>query len=160
LDDKLITICCIVVILLSTGCGANYMSSLYSKDDKIASDTNSFTLDKKEQAVDGQAYSGKLKFEGMDTIWEYNAEDDIEIELSYLLLVKKGKAKLVLINPVGELETIVKNEDNSIQEDMETIKVSLKKGENRIKLVAADKAEIELKLNVSEGELNNVGFDR
>ncbi|MBU5438050.1 hypothetical protein KQI42_08530 [Tissierella sp. MSJ-40] len=157
---RLIAACCIIVTLLCTGCGVNYMNSLYSKDDEISSDTNSFSLDKDEQSIDGQAYTGKLEFEGMDTIWKYNAEDDMEIELSYLLSVSKGKAKLVLIDPSGKLETLVENKDKTIQKDMETIKMSLKKGENRIKLVASNKAQIELKLSVDVGDLNNIGFNR
>jgi hypothetical protein len=157
---RLIVVCCTIITLLCTGCGINYMSSLYSNDSEISSDTNSFNLDNEEQSIDGQEYIGKLEFEGMDTIWRYNAENDMDIKLSYLLSVNKGKAKLVLINSAGELETLVENKDNIIQNDMETITVPLKKGENRIKIVASNKAQIELKLNANVGEFNKIGFDR
>ncbi|MGF7056907.1 hypothetical protein [Brassicibacter mesophilus] len=157
---RLIVVCCTIITLLCTGCGINYMSSLYSNDSKISSDTNSFNLDNEEQSIDGQEYIGKLEFEGMDTIWRYNAENDMDIKLSYLLSVNKGKAKLVLINSAGELETLVENKDNIIQNDMETITVPLKKGENRIKIVALNKAQIELKFNANVGEFNKIGFDR
>ncbi|KNF07628.1 hypothetical protein CLPU_14c00460 [Gottschalkia purinilytica] len=157
---RLIITFCIFATLLFTGCRLNYMSSLYSKDNKISSDTNSFSLNKEEQSMDDQEYIGKLEFEGMDTIWKYNAENDMKIKLSYLLSVNKGKAKLVLIDPTGKVETLIENKDSNTQKNIETIMISLKKGKNRIKLVASNKAQIELKLNVNVGDLNKIGFDR
>ncbi|MGF7059655.1 hypothetical protein [Brassicibacter mesophilus] len=157
---KLIIVYGIIITLLFAGCGMNYMSSQYSNDSKISSDANSFNLNSEEQLIDGQEYIGKLEFEGMDTIWRYNAESDMDIKLSCLLSVNKGKAKLVFINSAGELETLAESKDNIVQNDMETITVSLKKGENRIKIVASNKAQIELKLNVDVGELNKIGFDK
>lgn len=153
-------ILCYIIIftLVCTGCGLSPMKSLYSKDSKISSASNSFNLNSEEQSIDTEGYTGKLEFEGMDTIWKFETEKDAEIKISYLLSVRSGKAKLVLINPECEVEILVENKDNTIQEQLEMIRVSLKKGENRIKLVASDKAKIDIKLQIDVGELNKIGF--
>lgn len=153
LIKRIIIIECIVSSLVISGCGSNYMNSLYSNNKEISSDTNSFSLNNDNQALDEKGYVGKLEFEGMDTIGEFNPERNTEVEISYLLSVTKGKAKLVLIKPDGDLETIVENKDNTKQSKMNSTKLSITKGENRIKLVAQDNAQIELKINVSNGEL-------
>lgn len=145
----------VFITLLLTGCSMNY---LYSNDKKISSYTNSFNLNKAEQTIEDQEYIGELEFEGMDTVWIYNAEQDMDIEVSYLLSVSEGKAKLVFIGPEGELKILVENTGNVIQKEMKTSKFSLKKGKNRIKLIGANKAQIYLKLKINEGILYTVGF--
>lgn len=147
--------CVILISLLLTGC---WMNSLYYNESKISSDTNSFNLNKAEQTIENQKYVGVIEFEGMDTIWTYDTEENKDIEISYLLSVSKGKAKLVLIDPKNNVKVLAENFDNTIQNEMETIQLSLEKGKNRIKLVAADKAQIHLELGINEGNLHKVGF--
>ncbi|WP_042274489.1 hypothetical protein [Faecalimicrobium dakarense] len=150
---------CIISALVINGCSAN-MKSVYSSTNKISSNTNSFNLNDESQTMDNQSYVGKLEFEGMDTIWTYNAENNEDVELSYLLSVAKGKAKLVLINSNGDIEIIIENKDNAQPTDMNSAKLSLTEGENRIKLVAQDNAQIELKFKISKGEITKIGFDK
>lgn len=149
----------IVSSIIISGCGLNYMSYLYSNNKKISSD-NSFSANNTKQTLDEHGYVGKLEFEGVDTIWSYNTETDTEVEISYLLSVTKGKAKLVLIKPDGEVEIIFESKDNNKQSKTNSTKLSLTKGENKIKLVAKDNANIELKIDASKGDLYKVGFDK
>lgn len=155
---KKIGICAVLLGLICVGCASNYMGSFYSKDSEIASDNNSFNLNTSEQALDETGYTGKLEFEGMDTVWKYDADKDTEVEIGYLLSVDEGKAKLVLISPTGKIQTIVENIEATKQKELQTIKIKVEKGINRIKLVAADKAKIEMKLQASQGKLDDVGF--
>lgn len=150
---------CIISVLAISGCSAN-MKSIYSSTNKISSSTNSFNLNDESQTIDNQSYIGKLEFEGMDTVWTYNAENNEDVELSYLLSVPKGKAKLVLINSNGDIETLIENKDNDEPTDMNSVILSLTEGENRVKLVAQDNAQIELKFNISKGKIAKVGFDK
>ncbi|BCJ92765.1 hypothetical protein acsn021_03340 [Anaerocolumna cellulosilytica] len=150
---------CLGIAFLLVGCSRNYMSSLYSNDKEIVSESNSFSVDEETQNIEGQQYSGSLVLEGMDTIWKYDAKEDMNIDISYELSVNKGKAKLVLISPDDACETIVENNEKAEQKELETVTVTLKKGENRIKLVAADKAQIDLDLSVDKGEFNKVGIN-
>lgn len=149
---------CILLVLILSGCSNNSMNTLYSNDKKIASDSNSFNLNSDKQSIDGQAYNGKLEFEGMDTLWKYKADKDYKIDISYLLSVAKGKAKLVLIYPDGTVTNIEENTDKAKPNELSTTSLTLLKGENRIKLVGANKAQIDLEVKISEGEFEKLGM--
>lgn len=151
-------IICVVIVMLFSACSNNPMNSLYTNDKKISSDSNSYNLNDETQNIEGQKYSGSYEFEGMDTLWKYEVERDCEIDISYLLTVTKGKAKLVLISPDGTLTTITENVDNSKQNGLDNISLSLQKGENRIKLIAANKAHIEIEVQINEGEFEKLGM--
>lgn len=45
--------------------------TIYSNEKKIASDTNSYNLDVKEQEIDGHKFTGNIEFESIDTIWKH-----------------------------------------------------------------------------------------
>lgn len=134
------------------------MNLIYSNDKKIANDSNSYNLTDDKQNIDGQIYTGEFEFEGMDALWTYKTEQDCKIDISYLLSLSRGKAKLVLITPDGAVTNIVENTDNSKQNELTTTSLSLLKGENRIKLVAANKAQIELEVKIDEGDFEKLGF--
>lgn len=150
--------CIAIITFLCTGCSTNPTNRLYSEDDQIISEEDTFNLNDKEQKIEGQVYRGQLEFEGMDTLWTYEVEEDIEVALSYLLSLSSGKAKLVHIDPEGEVSVIVENKDVSTQAALENCMLSLRKGENRIKLVAANKAQIDMQLEIGLGTFNKVGF--
>lgn len=165
---KILVIICILEVMMINGCSVNYKDSLesfdvnsvYSDESKISSENNSYSLNDLKQTVCEQEYTGQIEFEGMDTIWKFKVESESEVEISYSLSVTKGSAKLILINPDGELETIV--ESNKIVEGDNLVSTTLvlKKGENRIKLVGRDNAQIDIRFKVSDGELYKVGFDK
>ena len=43
---------------------------------------------------------------GMDTIWNFDTEEDSVIDITYTLHVSSGKIKLVLISSEGEVSII------------------------------------------------------
>lgn len=96
----------------------------------------------------------------MDTIWTCNSDSKSEVEVSYLLSVTKGMAKLVLIKPDGELETIVESEKEVDRNNITSTKIALEKGENILKLVGKNDARIYLNLKVSSGKLYKIGFNK
>jgi hypothetical protein len=146
------------MVMALSGCSASGMNGIYTNNSKIASAGNSYNLNKKEQTIEEKQYTGQFELEGMCTLWRLDAEEDMEVEVSYLFSVTQGEAKLVLITPDGQVQDIVVNEDKMVQEDVEVIQLALQKGENRIKVVARDKAKIALDMSVSEGQLEEIGF--
>lgn len=144
-----------IMMLVLTGCS---MGAIYSNEKKIASDNNSYNLDVKEQKIDGNKFTGNIAFEGMDTIWKYQAEEDSLIDITYLIKLTAGKAKLVLISPDGDVVNIVETTDKSDLMEASTISLSLKKGENRIKLVAADNAKISFEIGIEVGDFLELGM--
>lgn len=55
---------------------------------------------------DGHLTASVEKMEGMDTIWNFDTEEDIVIDITYTLHVSSGKIKLVLISSEGEVSII------------------------------------------------------
>lgn len=139
-------------------CSTNPMTAVYDSDVKIAGPSNTYNLTNIEQSIDGQNYICDVeRFEGMDTIWTYEAPADETSELNCLISVSSGKLKLVLIEPDNTLTTIVELTAETGQEDSRTFPLNLKKGENRIKVVTGADTQFDMELSVPVGTLQNLG---
>ncbi|WP_308780268.1 hypothetical protein [uncultured Clostridium sp.] len=49
----------------------------------------------------------KNKIEGLDIIWTYEADKDMELDMKYLLNVTSGKVKLVLISADNSVTSLI-----------------------------------------------------
>lgn len=149
----------LAVVFLITGCVDSSRFDVYDDDQKIASTSNSFNLTNVYQASeDGHFTASVEKMKGMDTLWSIDAEEGITLDITYTLNVSSGKAKLVLINPDGEL-SIIAECSSEMTEPAQSV-LNLEKGKSRIKLVATDKAKFDIELSISEGKFEKLGFDR
>lgn len=146
------------VVLLITGCSNSSFANSYNNNKKIVEETNSFGLTTKEQLVEDQKMTADIEFTGMDTIWIYEAEEDVEIDMTYLLNVSKGKVKLVLIAPDDTITTVVEVTDESELKDYATSTLLIKKGLNRIKLVAGKDTQVSFELDIEAGEFQELGM--
>lgn len=148
-----------MMILLSS-CSFNLVESIYDNDEKIASETNTFNLGEIEQEISDNMIEAQIdNIEGMETIWSFTSEKDIDVELSGEFSVKSGKAKLVLILPDNTL-AVIAEKDSTVTDNNEIMQtLSIKKGLNRIKIVAEKNTELELKLSSADGEFQKLGID-
>lgn len=146
--------------LLFTGCFSsnNYTNSIYSNDEKIIAEGDSFYLNLKNQKLTDDSLTASCVFNGIDTIWQYNADSDLEVDLTYGLTLTKGKAKLVFIDGNNKITNIVERTEKYTDENTAIAKLNLKKGINRIKLVAADKPDLNLNLSIDVGDLEGLGL--
>ena len=130
----------------------------YENDRGIAGDSNSYNLTNYTGSQEGNTVSGSAeKMEGMDTVWKYEASEDTEVTFTWKLNVSSGKAKFVLIDPDGNLSTLAecKAESGGEQENSGTFEI--KKGENRVKLVGAEKTSLEYEFTADEGDVQTLG---
>lgn len=149
----------IVLSMVLVGCSKNYMASIYNDNEKISSDANSFNLDVDKQSIDGQKFKGVIKkIEGMDTIWTYESDKDMELDMTYLLNVVSGKLKLVLISPDSSVTTLIERSKESEVVDYATNTLQIKKGLNRIKIVANKNTSIEFNIIIPNGEFKELGM--
>jgi len=147
-----------LLILGLTACQDNPMSAIYDNDSKIVSDSNVYNLTNDEQNIEKQNYKGSIeKFEGMDTIWTYNATEDENVELKYLAAVYSGKMKLVLIAPDNSLTTIVEITSETDLKDYQTYMLELKEGTNRIKVIGGENTKLDIELSIPIGEFHELG---
>lgn len=154
---------CLVALaagMMITGCAftMNPGKRFYDNEKEIAGQTNSYNLTNYSGSQDENTVSGSAeKMEGMDTIWNYTASDDTEVILSWKLSVSSGKAKLVLIDPDGNLSTLVECEASSDGEQEGSGTFEIKQGENRVKLVGAEKTSLEYEFTADEGDVQTLG---
>ena len=133
------------MVMLSS-CGDN--NAAYDDDAIIARTYDNYTALKSSTKSWGKDYSLTSTLSGTKTIWRHWAKDDMDIRLSYMLSVTEGgKAKLVFITPDNEVIILSENTDNSAMSEMKTETVTLKKGNNRIKIVGQDSPKLQLKLS-------------
>ena len=140
------------MIVLISGC-SNARNEIYSDDVKIAQSESYHTTMWVPKHSDNKYSLTADTLTGLRTIWRYDAEDDEDVEMFYSLSVSNGgKAKLVLVTPDDEVIILSENTDNRTVSELESQIVSLKAGNNRIKIVGYDKVKFELKLNIEVGE--------
>ena len=146
-------------VVVCASCASTSMADMYDNDSKIAGNSNSYNLKNCEQHIDGQNYQCRIeKLEGMDTVWTYDAAEDVSAELSYSVSVYNGKMKLVLIAPDDSLTTIAEITAETASEASQKHTVHLKKGKNRIKVVAAKDTKLDIELSIPIGEFEELGF--
>lgn len=149
----------IVLAMVLGGCSKNHMTSIYSDNEKISSNTNSFNLYIEKQNIEGRKFNGVIKkIEGMDTIWIYESDKDMELDMTYLLNVISGKVKLVLIEPDSSVTNIIEATKESDVIDYATNILRIKKGLNRIKIVADKNTSLEFDISIPNGEFKELGM--
>ena len=143
-----------VAICFMAGCASDSIVAVYDNNKKIASDTNTYNLNNVDQtSEDGHFTASVEKMEGMDTIWNFDTEEDTVIDITYTLNVSSGKIKLVLISPEGEVSVIA--ECDSEMTDTSTL--NIEKGNNRIKIVADENTKFGIDIYISEGAFKELG---
>ncbi len=146
----------LVMVCVAAGCGFNPMLAVYDNNAKIAGDTNTYNLSNYEQVQSDLHFTASVgKMEGMDTIWVLDAEEDMTVDITYQLSVFSGKMKLVLIDPEKEVSVIVEC-DSEMEETVQST-LDVKKGNNRIKIVAAENTQFDIDMTLSAGGLKELG---
>lgn len=150
----------LAVALLASGCSP---MNVYDNEERIADNSNSYNkIRYKQSTKDDTTTITCGKMEGMDTVWKYQAEEDMTLQMYCTLEVTSGKAKLVLIQPddtiitLAEKESTAEEEINteenddttSTAESMSTLE--LKKGSNRMKIVCEKDTSFSLSFTVSK----------
>lgn len=148
----------VLVASMMIGCGQNPKVAIYNNDARIASDGNSYNFYADvDQDWEDSSYTATVNgMDGMDTVWSCNADDDSIVEIDFDMGLSTGAAKLVFIDPDGKLETIVECSSEGAETGSKAVKI--KKGNNRIKLVCRDKAELDMALSIDTGAFEKLGF--
>ena len=143
-------------IFVFLGCDTTALNEIYSNDSKIASKGDSYYAARSVSKYFNGEFTMTSTLTGSETIWRYNAPNDLAVDITYsLLLIETGKVKLVLITPNGEVSIIEEITDIITNAESKIKTLSLKKGENRIKIIAYDSARFELKAKINVGNFGN-----
>ncbi len=131
--------------------------TVYENPDLIAGrlDGSSSKINYRASTQDGITTINCKKMTGMDTIWKYQADKDMTLQMHYNLKVTAGKAKLVLITPDDTIVTLTEQEttaySNTETLDTEsTAELTLKKGTNRLKIVCEKGTAFSLSFHITD----------
>ena len=144
--------------------------TVYENPDLIAGrlDGSSSKINYRASTQDGITTINCKKMTGMDTIWKYQADKDMTLQMHYNLKVTAGKAKLVLITPDDTIVTLTEQDSSTSQEYAEqgqettansnteasdtesTAELTLKKGTNRIKIVCEKGTAFSLSFHITD----------
>jgi len=138
------------MMVLVAGCSIN---DLYNNTKALQKDSNTYNLDDESQRVEGQMYEGSITFEGFSTIWSYEVGETTEINFNINMESNSGRAKIILLKPDGEIEVLIEHDADSMTSN-EVFSLKLEPGLSRIRVAAADKAEIKLVTTCEYGEFN------
>ena len=152
---KIITmlVLCLTVITIAA-CGN--LNDAYHDNAEIArtGDSNS-TRGARSSTIGNELTVSTTGMTGTRTIWRYTANSEVDVTFSYSLSVNGGgKAKLVLIAPDGEVIILAENTDNTTNREMQSQTITLRRGNNRVKIVGFDAPAFDLKLTVNVGRVN------
>ncbi|WP_425448861.1 hypothetical protein [Dethiothermospora halolimnae] len=147
----------IVVITLVIGCN-DETGKVYSDENEISAKYDTFSLDEDSETIEQGKYKGTFKLSGMGTIWKYQSDDDINLEVPYKFSVQKGKAKLVLISPDDTIVNLIEITNSSSEKKEKSLTLPIKKGLNRMKVVGHDKASIDMEIQIDKGSFKKIGF--
>ncbi|MGH4125280.1 MAG: 50S ribosomal protein L7ae [Clostridium sp.] len=161
----------IMTLILLIGCGSNNdinmdkFNKIYNDNSEIADESDFYSIDKGHTILDGTnetiesgTYKGKLKLSGSGTIWTYESSTDFDLKVPYSLSVKSEKAKIVLILPDNTVVDLVENTAKATIKGPASITVPIKKGNNRIKVVGYNEADINLELHIEKGTLKKIQY--
>ena len=142
-----------VIMISASGCGD--MNASYDDNAAIARSGDSYSSKNASSIQIGGNLTVSATLTGTKTIWRYETKNETDVTLSYLLFVTNGgKAKLVLITPDDEVIILSESTDNTGNSEMQSQTVSLKPGNNRIKIVGYDAPKFNLELQISVGQMD------
>lgn len=146
----------IVLMAGMTACMPGELTAVYDDEEKIASDSNVYSRGNSVLRIQNQEYQGTFgKFEGMETIWTYDAAKDQTLEFTYKISVYSGKLKLVLVTEDRSVTNIVEVTPETTMEETEYGVIQVKEGENRIRIVGGEDTKVDIELSIDRGEFGD-----
>lgn len=141
---------CLVCLFL-TACSNGFARWEYDAVEKISQMEDHYAKENSVFNPIERGYSLTVsKFDGRQTLWTGIAEDDQDIEIDFSFSLTKGQAKVVHIDSEGNVTTVIECSPETSTDGFVTKTVSLKCGQNRLKIVGYACEDIELVLSFEE----------
>ena len=146
---KMILLC--LLCLLVTACSNQFAKQEYDSDEKIAQGTDRYAKENSvANSVNGEYSLTVSKFNGRETLWKETIKENKDIEINFDLSLLKGQAKIVYIDSEDHVTTLIECLPETSTDGFVTKTLSLKSGNNRLKIVGYDCENIDLKMLFAE----------
>lgn len=142
---KLALIC--LLCLFITACNNEFARNEYDSDKKISQIEDHYAkVASVFNSIDGGYSLTVSKFDGRQTLWTETLEENQNTDIDFSFSLSKGLAKIVHIDRDGNVTTIIECSPETATDGFVTETVSLKEGQNRLKIVGYDCEDIDLKI--------------
>jgi len=145
---KIGLILCFILCLGFAGCGNNaFAEKEYNSDEKIAEESDRYAKSNSVfNPIEGGYSLVVQEFDGRQTLWSENRDNDVECEMDFSFTLSAGQAKVVHIDKDGNVTTVIECTPETITDGFVTKTVALKTGKNRLKIVGYDCKNLDLKV--------------
>ncbi len=136
-----------LLFLLMMACSNEFARQEYNSNEKIALINDHYAKEISVFNSTNEEISLTIsKFNGRQTLWTKKLEknEDMKIKLSFCL--SKGQAKIVHIDNDNNVTTVIECVPDTSTDGFVTKTISLKNGQNRLKLVGYDCENIDIKI--------------
>ena len=115
-----------------------------SQGDRYAKEMSVFNT------IDGGYSLTVAKFDGRETLWTKTLEKDQDLEVNIDFSLSNGRAKVVYVDDKGNVTTVVECTPDNLTNGYITKNISLKAGQNELKIVGYDCEDVDLKMLFEE----------
>ncbi|MEG0550671.1 MAG: hypothetical protein RR554_05895 [Vagococcus sp.] len=131
-------------LFIGSSCSRQKAFDDYDDQERGLNLQDAFEYDyKKKEIFTSNKLDAKVKFSGIDTLWELDCQKNDELVIAYKTENKTGKFKVLLVKPDQEMELIVENTETG------TSTLEIPKGKNYIRIVGSQsEADIEMSYKV------------
>ncbi len=137
----------ISLCLFTTGCGNEFAKQEYDSNEKISKVEDRYAKENSVfNPIDGGYVLTVSKFDGRETLWTDIVEENQDIEIDFSFSLSEGQAKIVHIDADGNVTTVIECLPETSTDGFVMKTISLKKGENRLKIVGYDCKDVDLKI--------------
>lgn len=141
----------VLLCMFMTACNNEFAKQDYNSVEKIAKEEDHYA---KESSIFNPIEGGYSlivsKFDGYQTLWSGRVEEEQEMEIDFSFTLSGGQAKIVHIDDVGNVTTVIECSPESCTDEIVTKTVFLKSGKNRLRIVGYDCENIDLEMLFEE----------
>ena len=136
---------------LILGACSNLHALEYNSDKAIAQGGDNYlAIASAFSSTDNGFLYTAYRFDGRETLWEKELEENQDIEIDFSFSLTEGQAKIVLIDGQNDVTTLFECSPDAEVDTSVTKTISLKSGQNTLKIVGHDCENVDLELLFSQ----------
>lgn len=140
-----------LLFLFMMACSNEFAKQEYNSNEKISLMNDHYSKEFSVFNSTNEEISLTIsKFNGRETLWTKKSEKNEDMEMNLSFRLSKGQAKIVHIDNDNNVTTIIECMPDTSTDEFITKTVSLKSGQNRLKIVGYDCENIDLKIQFSK----------
>lgn len=139
-----------ILCLFMTACSNEFAEQEYDVDEKISQGDRYAKEMSVFNTIDGGYSLTVSKFDGRETLWTKTLEKDQDLEINIDFSLSNGRAKVVYVDDKGNVTTLAECTPDNLTNGYITKNISLKAGQNELKIVGYNCEDVDLKMLFEE----------